>query len=419
MVSTLSRVTALLISVGILLTGHGLQLTLLPVHAHALGWGDYAIGLSGSLYFTGFVIGCAVIPGVVASVGHIRTFMVMGAVATIALLAAGLWTNLPAWLVFRSATGFALAGLYMVIESWLSEVSPPDQRGRVLAIYTMISLLAMALGQAFMGIGAPASLDLFVVGGIILSLAIVPLGLARVASPAPLPALRFTPRILLRASRVSVVCAFFAGLVVGSFWSLGPVIGRAFGLEAGAIGGLMSVGILGGAVAQIPAGRWSDHTDRRLVIGTLMLMGAGVALLGALFGSSSTLLFYMAMFCIGATTMPLYALCIANASDTADIPLVELASSILMIHSFGAIIGPPMVAALLGRFGAPSFFAYVLVCLAAPGIWAVRRHFTVKRGHEHAAHAPSLPRTTQVAATLSAEVDEHAESPPTPVDDYT
>ena len=60
MVGTLSRVTALLLSVGILLTGHGLQLTLLPVHAQALGWSTYAIGLSGSLYFLGFVLGCIV-----------------------------------------------------------------------------------------------------------------------------------------------------------------------------------------------------------------------------------------------------------------------------------------------------------------------------------------------------------------------
>ncbi|MEE4184637.1 MAG: MFS transporter [Gammaproteobacteria bacterium] len=414
MVGTLSRVTALLISVSILLTGHGLQLTLLPVHAQLLGWGDYAIGLTGSLYFLGFVIGCAVIPSVVAGVGHIRTFMVMGAIATIALLAAGLWPQLGVWLVLRGASGFALAGLYMVIESWLSEVSPHEQRGRVLAIYTLISLLAMALGQAFMGVGSPASLQLFMVGGILLCLAIVPLGLARVASPAPVPALRFTPRILLRASRVSVVCAFFAGLVVGSFWALGPVVGRAFGLDGGAIGALMSVGILGGAVAQVPVGRWSDHTDRRLVIGTLMLAGAGTALLGALFATQSPLLLYLAMFCIGATTMPLYALCIANASDHTDIPLVEVASGILMIHSIGAIIGPVSVAALLSRFGPESFFGYTLLCLIIPAVWALHRYRSGTPEHEHAAGMANLPRTTQVAATLSAADDGLAADEPAP-----
>jgi MFS family permease len=366
----------------------------------------YAIGLSGSVYFLGFVLGCIVIPSIVAGVGHIRTFMVMGAIATIALLAAGLWPNLPAWLVLRGMTGFALSGLYMVIESWLSEVSPREQRGRVLAIYTMISLLGMALGQALMGIGSPLDLDLFVVGGILLCLAIVPVGLARVASPLPLPSLRFTPSVLLRASRVSVVCALFAGLVTGSFWSLGPVVGRAFGLEAGAIGALMSVGILGGALAQIPVGRWSDHTDRRLVIGGIMLAGAIVALLGTLFAAESILIFYVAIFFIGATTMPIYALCIAHASDNANIPLVEVTSSVLIVHSVGSIIGPIIVAVLMDKLGASSFFSYVLVCLTVASIWTFHRLFAVDRVQEHASPTPILPRTTQVVATMSGDASE-------------
>src|SRR3970282_2075296 len=169
MVGILSRVTALLLSVAILLTGHGLQLTLLPVHAQGLAWTPYAIGATGSVYFLGFVLGCVVIPSIVARVGHVRTFMVMSAIATMALLGAGLWATLPSWLALRAATGFALSGLYMVIESWLNEVSPREHRGRVLAVYSMICLLGMALGQLLMVLGTPDELALFVVGGVLLS----------------------------------------------------------------------------------------------------------------------------------------------------------------------------------------------------------------------------------------------------------
>jgi len=403
MVGTLSRVTALLLSVGILLTGHGLQLTLLPLHAQALGWTPYAIGASGSIYFLGFVLGCIVIPTIVSRVGHIRTFLVMSAIATIALLGAGLWATLPAWLVLRAATGFALSGLYMVIESWLNEVSTREYRGRVLAIYSMICLLGMALGQALMGTSDPLGLDLFVVGGILLCLAIVPVGLTRVASPLPLPSMRFRPNVLLQASRVSVVCALFAGLVTGSFWSLGPVVGQAFGLDAGAIGALMSVGILGGALAQIPVGRLSDLTDRRLVIGGIMIAGAGVALLGTFFAAESTLLFYTAIFLIGATTMPIYALCIAHASDNTSLPLVEVTSGVLIVHSAGSIVGPVIVAALIDYFGGSGFFSYVFACLALASVWTLHRCFVVERAHEHLQRTQILPRTTQVIAAMTAE----------------
>src|SRR3970040_2490248 len=109
MVGILSRVTALLLSVAILLTGHGVQLTLLPVHAQGLAWTPYAIGATGSVYFLGFVLGCVVIPSIVARVGHVRTFMVMSAVATMALLGAGIWATLPSWLPPRPGGAGAVA----------------------------------------------------------------------------------------------------------------------------------------------------------------------------------------------------------------------------------------------------------------------------------------------------------------------
>jgi MFS family permease len=183
MVGTLSRITSLLLAVSILLIGHGLQLTLLPVHAEALGWSTSAVGLTGSFYFLGFVAGCIVIPAIVAGVGPIRSFMVMAAIATVALLGAGLFAYVPAWCLLRFASGFALSGLYLVIESWLSDVSPSGQRGTILAIYTMISLLGMALGRILMGLGSAQDLELLMLGAVLISLAIVFVGLARVASP--------------------------------------------------------------------------------------------------------------------------------------------------------------------------------------------------------------------------------------------
>jgi hypothetical protein len=60
---TVSRVAKLLFAAGILLVGHGLQLTLLPVYAQSAGWTNGAIGLSGSAYFGVFIAGCILNPG--------------------------------------------------------------------------------------------------------------------------------------------------------------------------------------------------------------------------------------------------------------------------------------------------------------------------------------------------------------------
>jgi MFS family permease len=415
----LTRNTTLLLATGILLIGHGLQLTLLPVHALTVGWSSSEIGVTGSAYFLGFVAGCWLIPGIVSQVGHIRSFMVMAAVATVALLGAALFVRVPAWILFRFATGFALSGLYMVIESWLNEVNAKDRKGAVLAVYTVISLTAMAVGQLLMTVSVPDDFRLFLVAAILLSIAIVPIGLTHVRSPEPIPAIRVTPRTLMRGSRVAVVCALLAGMVTGAFWTLGPLLGAAFELDAGRVGVMMSLGIAGGALSQLPVGHLSDRSDRRVVIGGVACVGAIVAYLGFLFVQGGSLGLYTTMFFLGATSMPIYALCIAHASDNTDLSLVEITSGILMVHSVGSIMGPIAVSALMARFGPASYFTYCLVCLLSASVWSFYRHFAVEQPREGKVHAILLPRTTQAVAEIAPSDVSDRDTPGTDDNDFS
>jgi len=75
-------VAALLASVAVLLTGNGLQNTLLPIRAQIEGFSTFSIGVLGSLYFAGFAAGCLLGPWLIERIGHIRTFAAMAAIAT-------------------------------------------------------------------------------------------------------------------------------------------------------------------------------------------------------------------------------------------------------------------------------------------------------------------------------------------------
>ncbi len=409
MAQTLVRVSTLLLAVAILLTGHGLQLTLLPIRGEALGWSSNAIGLTGSAYFVGFVLGCLTIPSIVSQVAHIRTFMVMAAVATIALLGAGMFDHVGAWLGLRCATGFAFAGLYMVMESWLTEAAAPERRGRVLATYSMISLLAMMAGQGFVGLSEPQDLKLIMGAAAILGLAIIPIGLTRMVAPAPIPPTRFSPRVLMDASRVAVLSAFFGGLVTGAFWSVGPLVGRSFGLDGAEVGLMMAAAIVGGALAQFPAGRLSDHTDRRFVVAGLFVLGAALALLGWWFAAGSPRWLYLAMFFIGASAMPIYPLCIATASDGTDVPLIQVASGILIMNSLGSIFGPLLVSPLMANLGGGAFFLFVAGSMGTGAAWAFYRISVIERPRVHEHRFMVVPKTSVVAAEL-AELAEAAEA---------
>jgi len=402
----LGRVSTLLLAIGILLVGHGLQLTLLPLFADGLGWSAPSIGATGSAYFLGFIVGCIVLPAVVGRVGHIRTYSTLGALATAVLLCAGLFPEWPVWLGLRFATGFALSGLYMVVESWLVEAAPAERRGSILAVYSVVSLTSIAFGQWLLSQIPLAGLTPFVVGALLLSLAIIPIGLTRTPPPMPLADVVFRLATLSQASRVAVVAIAFTGIVTGSFWTIAPLVGAGFGLDIGQVGVMMSAGIVGGALAQVPFGRLSDRMDRRRVIASALLLGALVCVAGSWLGDRGFLTLCAIMFLLGAASMPVYALCIAQASDRSTLSLVEITSGILIMNSIGSIVGPLIVSTAMEVLGARSFFVVGGVSLALPAGWTLLRIIRVPGEVEHEHRFENLPRTTQVIAELPPEWDE-------------
>ncbi|MFA7555848.1 MAG: MFS transporter [Spongiibacteraceae bacterium] len=398
MTKVLVSFTALLASVAILLVGHGLQLTLIPLYADQLVWDAALIGYIGSSYYVGFMLGCFSIPALVARVGHIRVFAVLAAIATASLLSLTAVEQLWFWMLARVLTGWSIAGLYMVIESWLNEQAGTEQRGMVLSTYTVITLVGLCVGQLLIGLGIPYR-DMFMLAAIFVVLSIIPVGLTASFAPTPIPAVRFRLAGLLQASQVAVVGAFIAGVVTSGFWALGPVVARANGLGTDQVGIFMAITIAGGAVFQLPIGRLSDQYDRRYVIAAVALLGVIVCTLAAFLAGRSTSLLYMMMFVFGAMTFPLYSLCLAHANDNTELPLMEIASGILMMTSAGAVLGPVLVGWLIDYNNLALFYVsgLALLLLAAWTGYRIRFHDNTR---EHFEPFVDVPRTTHEIVEL-------------------
>jgi MFS family permease len=270
----------------------------------------------------------------------------------------------------------------------------------VLSVYLAVSLIGMAVGQVPMMFTVPGDFRLFLLAGILLSLAIIPIGLTRISSPNPIPQVRVTPRMLLRASRVAVVGALLAGMVTGTFWTLAPVVGRELGLGSGHVGLMMSLGVLGGAASQFPIGRLSDRMDRRFVIAAVTACGAAIGVAGGLLVESSTLMLLGGIFCLCAASMPIYALCIALAAEKPGLSLLEITGGILLTHGIGSILGPLVAGPAMSAIGATFFFWFCAICLGLASFWTLYRYFFVEREIAAEIHRPMLPRTTQAVAQL-------------------
>jgi MFS family permease len=362
-------ITMLLISIGLLLAGHGMQLSLLPLHASGLGWNDLYIGLTGAAYFLGFISGCLVLPKWLSKVGHIRVFVCLTALSAVVLLLLESIPHLEVWVAGRFLTGCCLAGIYTTAESWLNEHSDNHGRGTLISIYVVVTLAGMACGQLALGIFPQEYLFRIAVGLMILG--ILPIGLFCADQPIP----TISPRrvqfwMVKQLPLLPASGLILGGVVTGSIWILSPLIGEAKGLPLASIAMMMNAIILGGAIVQIPAGRASDIIGRRNLI-LLLASVCACSATGLIFVPANDSFWLMAgMFFLGGSSLTLYAICAADIHDNTSLGRIETSALILLLNSTGSVIGP-IIVGLLSRFTDQAFFlattasAIILIIIAA------------------------------------------------------
>jgi MFS family permease len=361
---SLRPIASLLLGLAFLLAGNGLQFTLLPLRGSAEGFGDVALGVISSAYYVGFVSGCLLAPYLILRAGHIRAFTAMVAVAAAVALAYALVPVVPAWIVLRGVTGLCLAGLYLVVESWLNDHAANETRGLVLSAYVVVNYGAITLGQAMVTLYPIAEAGNFMVAAMLTSLAIVPVALTRAAQPAPITTVSFRVAQLYRAAPVALVASFMIGAANGAFWGLAPLSAARGGLSVDQVALFMTTAVLAGAIVQWPVGHLSDRVDRRLVLLVLLIGAASAGVVAWLMSASgTTLLLFGSLY--GALALPGYSLAAAHAFDkTRPIDVVPIAATILLTNGLGSVVGPLIAAAFMSAEGPRALFLFTAMAQA-------------------------------------------------------
>ena len=259
-------VFALLLSYGLLMLANGLFGTLLGVRATLEGFSTLVTGLVMSGHFVGLFLGALLAIRVVAAVGHIRAFAAFASIMSVAALCHVLLVDPVIWFALRVSTGFCMAGMVMVTESWLNERAGSASRGQIMAMYMITNYLGVAIGQTILPLADPARFELFSVVSIVYSLALVPVLLTRARAPKPAQPQRASLAALWRTSPLGLVGACCGGMNNASFFSLGPVFASNVGLDLKGTSAFMTSVLVGGLVMQWPIGRLSDRVDRRWVL---------------------------------------------------------------------------------------------------------------------------------------------------------
>ena len=368
------NVGALLFGVSILLLGAGLFQTFLSLRMAFEHFAALTIGAILAAYFAGFMAGSLLAGSVVRRVGYIRAFAIFAAMLSSSVLFQALIIHPLVWALLRALGGFAIAGLFLVTESWLNHRSDEATRGQVLALYVMVEQVATGLGQYLIDLLPTGGTGSFILTAGLFILALIPV--AATNAEAPLPAAHSTLSIgrLFRITPLGVLGSLFAGLINSAFSGLAPIYAQGIGLSTPRISIFMSITILGALMFQMPVGRLSDRFDRRSVLLIIIISLTAVSgVLSVADGFGIVPLLVLALV-FGGFSQVIYPVTAAHANDYVEEPdRVAAASALLLAYGIGATVGPLLGSVLMDWLGPVGLFVYITVSSAAlAGVVAVR-----------------------------------------------
>jgi len=356
--SIITTTWPLLLGMGVLMLGAGLQGTLLGVRATLEGFPTPVIGVIMSCYYIGYLLGTRGAPHLVREIGHIRVFAALAAVASAAILVQGVLVDPIPWALMRFISGVCFAGIYVVAESWLNARAQRQNRGTLLAIYMLVLYIGLGTAQFLLVVANPRSMSSFMMVSVLISLAMVPIVVSAQQTPERALPRKVRYRDLYRNSPLGVVAVMFSGMISSTIFSMGPVYARLRGFDNSGVATFMAVSILAAVVTQYPVGRLSDRMDRRTVIAIVCTTATLVAGSIVAFRHLPQLAFLALTAVFSGVALTLYSQSVSHVNDQLEpAQMVAASSALLLLNGMAAAVGPVLAGSLIAAFGPQAYFA--------------------------------------------------------------
>ena len=373
----------LLLGMGILMLGAGLQGTLLGLRATIEGFPTPVTGLVMSCYYVGYLLGTLIAPRLLRRIGHVRVFAAFAALASVASLVHASWVHPLPWGAMRLISGLCFAGIYVVAESWLNHRATRTNRGRLLAVYMLVLYVGLGAAQFLLVLASPQTAAPFMLVSALISLAMVPIVASAQQTPEPAVPQPVRYRDLYRNSPLGVVAVAVSGMISSILFSMGPVYARLNGAGTRGVAAFMAVSILAAVLTQYPVGRLSDRMDRRTVIASVCTLATLAAGGIAAFGPLPRPVFLLLAALFSGSALTLYSLAVSHVNDKLEpAQMVAASSALLRMNGMAAAAGPALTGSLIAAFGPRAYFATLATltgALTVFDLWRKSRRGPVPR----------------------------------------
>lgn len=344
---------------------HGLTMPLLSLVLDQHGVGRTLIGVNTAVQFLSVFVIAPYAPRLMRSIGP--AWMMLWAILgmSVVLVLLPVYVNVYVWFPLRFLLGIAGAALWIAGEAWVNHTTEEHVRGRVIAIYSMITAGGFALGPLIVTVTGSQGWTPFAVSAAVIVLAAVPLFWVLADAPRleGTPTARLAGYLSMAPVAMSVYLMF--AMTDGILLTFLPLYGMQVGLPEATAISLVTVMAIGTIIFQWPIGWLADHMNRMLLtaisVFTMFVLACVLpfviahtpwnAVFALLFGGVFGVLYTVPMVLLGQ--------CFKGADLAAG------ATMFGVMFSVGSIAGPPLGGLGMSQLGEHGLaFALAAVFLA-------------------------------------------------------
>ncbi|EJJ0659188.1 MFS transporter [Cronobacter sakazakii] len=331
--------------------------TLVPLWLAHDNLPTWQVGMVGSSYFTGNLLGTLITGALIKRYGFNRSYYLASLIFAAGCTGLGMTLGFWSWLAWRFIAGVGCAMIWVVVESALMCSGTARNRGRLLAAYMMVYYLGTVAGQLMVS-KLPTDLMSVLpwVTGMVMA-AILPLLFTRIvnSSSEHQEKTHVWPMFKLRQARLGVNGCIISGIVLGSLYGLMPLYLNHQGVSDSGIGFWMAVMVSAGIIGQWPIGKLADRFGRLLVLRVqvfVVIVGCMAMLAQAAMAP--------ALFVLGAAGFTLYPVAMAWACEKVEHhQLVAMNQALLLSYTIGSLLGPTFTAMLMQSYSDSLLFVMI------------------------------------------------------------
>lgn len=374
-----------MISMCILTVGNSFYMSYTTLQLEQMGISNTIIGVISAAFFAGMMLSSYLSQKLIVRIGYIRSYVLFATLMALGSIMQGILYIPMIWVLLRFICGYALAGLFIVVESWCLEGAGQQFKGRVLSFYLAIYYFAQASGQFLLNIEFSNTLVAFCIISMLASLSVIPVTITKFEMPKQIHTEFLSPLVLFKKAPLGTWASFTAGMILGSIYSIYPLFLTQVNYSTQFISYAMFSVIFGGMILQLPIGKISDFQDRRKVLLAVLIISAIISLLMCFIHDYFWQVIILS-FLLGGLTFTIYPISISHSIDNLDAShLVGIVGSLALFYGLGSMFGPVFSAGFMSLVGTSGFFvsiSFICILLITYILWRIYASARVYRAEK-------------------------------------